>query len=245
MERPGHFTQLPPSLRSHLGMRGTPEELGGAAPPGRSPETDGRQGPEQGRPSPRPPTTVWRSSDNRRVRAGWPRCEAALPPAGRAGQRPRGAFPSGRCPLPAPGIAGSLGTPRARPRPRPITPEGRGGGRGGPRRWAAEPTARSARTGSGRALSPLDLFPRPPSGDRHHLPGPLCRGGRDLSHPEKSLRLPHPGSFSWDRAVPRAQAWQAWGLEASASGLGPHLEEVGAVGRFQAGGPGGSALSCP
>lgn len=80
------------------------------------------------------------------------------------------------------------------------------------------------------------------SGDRHHLPGPLCRGGRDLSHPEKTLRLPHPGSFSWDRAVPRAQAWQAWGLEASASGLGPHLEEVGAVGRFQAGGPGGSAL---
>lgn len=48
MEWTGHFTQLPSSLRSHLRMRGAPEDLGGAAPPGRSPETDGRQGPEQG-----------------------------------------------------------------------------------------------------------------------------------------------------------------------------------------------------
>lgn len=214
-------------------MRGTPEELGGAAHPGRSSETDGLQG----RPS--PPTTVWRSSENRRVRARWPRCEAALPPAGRAGQRPRGAFPSGRCPLPAPGFAGSLGTPRARPRPRLITSEGRGGGSGA--HCALSPDWEWA-----GAVPSGPQFLRSPSGDRHlHLPGLLCRGGRDLSHPEKTLRLPHPGSFSWDMAVPRAQAWQVWGLEASASGLGPHLEEVGAVGRFQAAGPGGSALSCP
>lgn len=241
MEWPGHFTQLPPSLRSHLGMRGTPEELGGAAHPGRSSETDGLQG----RPSP-PDHRLEELREQTCPRQVAPVRGSTAPCWTRRAEAARG-LPVWQVPTPGPWIRREPRNSAGQATPPSDYVRGSGSGQRG-----ATPLG----SGAHCALSPDwewagavpsgPQFLRSPSGDRHlHLPGLLCRGGRDLSHPEKSLRLPHPGSFSWDMAVPRAQAWQVWGLEASASGLGPHLEEVGAVGRFQAAGPGGSALSCP
>lgn len=234
MEWPWPFYPAVPQPQKPSGDAGDPRGAGRSRTPGRSPETDGRQGPEQGRPSPRPP-------DHRLEELGQQTCPRRVAPVRGnplldAQGRGRRAFPSGRCPLLAlesPGASELRGPGHALVRLR----QGVGVGAEGPPRWAAEPTARSARTGGGRALSPLDLSQwgqTPP-------PGPLCRGGRDLSHPEKTLRLPHPGSFSWDRAVPRAQAQQrgAGGLRlwsGATSGGG------GGCGPVPGRGPGGSAL---
>ena len=102
------------------------------------------------------------------VGASRPRCEAALPSAGRRAEAVRVLRPQ----VPAAGPWNGL-----RSRPHPVwLHQGVGGrGGGGPPRWAAEPAALSPDWEWAGPVPSGPQFPRPRSGDRRlHLPGRLC-----------------------------------------------------------------------